>query len=136
MSSILMRNMTREDLFERWLKEVVRAAGPYDDTETFAHFSERIKNLDTCPECGDEIQYCCSGHECGCMGLPIEPCSCYDTVSDTVHGDAEVSPASEKRDELPTDSEGSTNPGNADPRTQVHQSSDTNEPTQGENRHS
>ena len=57
-----MRNMTREDLFERWL-EIVRAAGPYEDTETFAHFSERIK-----------------------------------TVSDTVTGDAEVSPASEKRE--------------------------------------
>lgn len=39
-----MRNLAREDLFERWLTEVVRVAGPYDDYETFAHFSERIKN--------------------------------------------------------------------------------------------
>lgn len=69
-----MRNMGREDLFERWLKEVVRAAGPYDDTETFAHFSERIKAEEK-------------------------------TVSDTVHGDAETLPASEKRDEPPSDSD-------------------------------
>lgn len=126
-----MRNMDRENLFERWLTEVVRVAGPYEDYETFAHFSERIKNLDTCPECGDEVRYCCSGQECGCMGLPIEPCSCYDTVSDTVIGDAEVSPASEKRDELSNDSERSTNPGNADPRTQVHQRQENSEQTQG-----
>jgi hypothetical protein len=37
-----------------------------------------------CSECGKEIEVemCCSGHECGCMGLPVEPpvCSseCYD----------------------------------------------------------
>lgn len=23
-----------------------------------------------------EPEYCCSGRECGCMGLPIEPCIC------------------------------------------------------------
>lgn len=38
-----------------------------------------------CDVCGTEIEVnmCCSGHECGCMGLPTEPpvCSekCYDT---------------------------------------------------------
>ena len=61
---LLMRDLAREDLFERWLTEVVRAAGPYDDYEKFSIFSERIK-----------------------------------TVSDTVTGDAEALPASEKRDE-------------------------------------
>jgi len=25
-----------------------------------------------------EIKYCCSGHECGCMGLPIDPPVCSD----------------------------------------------------------
>ncbi len=92
-----MRNMTRENLFERWLEDVVRAAGPYDDYEPFLKFCERLR-----------------------------------TVSDTVTGDAEVSPASEKRDELPNQSDGSTNPGNADPCTQVHQNSETIEPTHGE----
>ena len=58
-----MRNIRREDLFERWLAEVVRSAGPYEDYELFSDFSERIK-----------------------------------AVSDTVTGDAEVLPASEKRD--------------------------------------
>lgn len=33
---------------------------------------------------GYEIQYCCSGQECGCYGLPIEPwvCSqaCYEIL--------------------------------------------------------
>jgi len=38
-----VRDLAREDLFERWLTEVVRAAGPYDDYEKFASFSERIK---------------------------------------------------------------------------------------------
>ncbi len=84
-----MRDRGREDLFERWLTEVVRAAGPYDDYETFAHFSERIK-----------------------------------TVSDTVTGDAEVSPASEKRDELPegdpqTQAPLTERPGRQSPRDSV-----------------
>ena len=38
-----MRNVTRENLFERWLEDVVRAAGPYEDYEKFSEFSERIK---------------------------------------------------------------------------------------------
>lgn len=25
-----------------------------------------------------ELQYCCSGWECGCYGLPIEPWTCCD----------------------------------------------------------
>jgi len=25
---------------------------------------------------GQEAQYCCSGHECGCMGRPVEPVVC------------------------------------------------------------
>lgn len=39
-----------------------------------------------CDICGTEIevQMCCSGRECGCMGLPVEPpvCSeeCYDKL--------------------------------------------------------
>ena len=39
-----------------------------------------------CDVCGTEIEVnmCCSGHECGCMGLPTEPpvCSekCYDIL--------------------------------------------------------
>jgi len=57
-----VRNVTRENLFERWLADVVRAAGPYDDYELFSDFVART------------------------------------TVSDTVTGDAEVLPASEKRD--------------------------------------
>lgn len=42
-----------------------------------------------CEMCDNEIpkpQMCCSGHECGCMGLPIEPpvCSekCYKALID------------------------------------------------------
>jgi len=33
-----------------------------------------------CEMCGKRIpfepQYCCSGIECGCMGMPVEPCIC------------------------------------------------------------
>ena len=38
-----------------------------------------------CDICGTEIdiQMCCSGDQCGCMGMPVDPpvCSaeCYDT---------------------------------------------------------
>jgi len=38
----------------------------------------------SCDICGTEIeiQMCCSGHECGCKGMPVDPpvCSnkCYD----------------------------------------------------------
>ncbi len=38
-----MRNVTRENLFERWLEDVVRAAGPYDEYEKFSDFVARIK---------------------------------------------------------------------------------------------
>jgi hypothetical protein len=33
---------------------------------------------DNCVICGNEIeiQRCCSGHECGCMGMPTEPPVC------------------------------------------------------------
>jgi len=40
----------------------------------------------SCDICGTDIEVtlCCSGHECGCMGLPVEPpvCSeeCYDKL--------------------------------------------------------
>ena len=27
---------------------------------------------------GFQYQMCCSGHEYGCMGLPVEPCVCSD----------------------------------------------------------
>lgn len=42
-----------------------------------------------CMQCGvefegDEPEMCCSGHMCGCMGMPTEPivCSekCYDDI--------------------------------------------------------
>ena len=43
------------------------------------HFTE-ITGED-CEACGKfvegfEYKMCCSGHECGCMGQPMEPCVC------------------------------------------------------------
>ena len=29
-------------------------------------------------DAGFEYEMCCSGFECGCLGLPIEPCLCSD----------------------------------------------------------
>ena len=34
-----------------------------------------------CEICGKPVpdykpEYCCGGHDCGCCGLPIEPCTC------------------------------------------------------------
>ena len=39
--------------------------------------------MNPCEICGKPVpdyvpQYCCSGDECGCLGLPIEPCVCGD----------------------------------------------------------
>ncbi|MES2395650.1 MAG: hypothetical protein V4549_06590 [Bacteroidota bacterium] len=31
---------------------------------------------------GDEPKMCCSGRECGCMGMPIEPLVCSKECSD------------------------------------------------------
>ncbi len=45
--------------------------------------------MDDCIICGKEVpdyepKMCCSGRECGCLGLPTEPCvcsqECYNTV--------------------------------------------------------
>lgn len=38
---------------------------------------------DDCEKCGKPVygwieERCCSGHECGCMGLPITPCWCVE----------------------------------------------------------
>jgi len=34
-----------------------------------------------CQKCGNQVldyqpQLCCDGRECGCLGLPLEPCIC------------------------------------------------------------
>lgn len=36
-----------------------------------------------CEQCGKPVpdyepQFCCNGQDCGCLGLPIEPCLCDD----------------------------------------------------------
>ena len=45
-----------------------------------------------CFDCGEELEeiaenynykhaeYCCSGHNCGCMGLPIDPPYCIECI--------------------------------------------------------
>lgn len=40
--------------------------------------SEELTPCDICgkPVEGYEFKYCCSGSQCGCMGKPIEPCTC------------------------------------------------------------
>jgi len=37
-----------------------------------------------CEICGTEIdvRVCCSGHECGCMGMPVDPPVCSDKCYD------------------------------------------------------
>ena len=42
-----------------------------------------------CMGCGEEFEgeepkMCCSGRECGCMGLPIDPVVCSDECFDKV----------------------------------------------------
>lgn len=43
----------------------------------------------TCEICGKPVpgyepEYCCSGRECGCYGLPIEPCICSNACWDAM----------------------------------------------------
>lgn len=33
---------------------------------------------------GEEPRMCCSGRDCGCMGLPIEPIVCSDECYDII----------------------------------------------------
>jgi hypothetical protein len=47
---------------------------------------------ENCEKCGEfvegfEYTMCCSGHECGCMGKPIEPCLCDDCAKE-IYGPA------------------------------------------------
>ena len=51
--------------------------------------SEHYK--DYCMVCGKEVddykpRYCCNGRECGCQGLPVEPCVCSKECEDKVFG--------------------------------------------------
>lgn len=50
-----------------------------------------------CIVCDDEIdvEYCCSGHECGCMGMPIDPPFCSteceeEFIDNQINKDAKV----------------------------------------------
>ncbi len=40
-----MRDFDHENLFERWLNDVVRPAGPYDDYELFTSYCDRMKTV-------------------------------------------------------------------------------------------
>jgi len=42
---------------------------------------------ENCMNCGSfvegfEYQTCCSGRNCGCLGMPIEPCFCSEECED------------------------------------------------------
>jgi len=44
---------------------------------------------DHCLICGADVldydpQMCCGGHECGCMGLPTNPCLCSKECADAL----------------------------------------------------
>lgn len=47
-----------------------------------------------CMVCGDEFSgpeplMCCSGRDCGCMGMPVEPILCHKKeCHDKMHGNA------------------------------------------------
>jgi hypothetical protein len=52
------------------------------------------KNVETCEVCckpvpGFKYEYCCSGHECGCLGMPAEPCICSEECWDKFVGGRE-----------------------------------------------
>jgi len=62
----------------------------------------------TCMYCGKEFKgeepkMCCSGRECACMGLPIEPvvCSdeCYKAIMDRKHIKQQSQPITVKLEE-------------------------------------
>lgn len=55
-------------LLNRWAKD-------YKAAEDIKKLQEVIKELETAKNYyeGMEIRTCCSGHECGCQGMPIDP---------------------------------------------------------------
>ena len=53
--------------------------------------------MSECQICGKEVddyeeEYCCSGHECGCGGMPLEPCICSAKCWDELNKPAEPKP--------------------------------------------
>lgn len=56
----------------------------WDDvtTDTFTAFADGLeKTAEPCVVCGAPVydykpKMCCNGSECGCKGLPLEPCTC------------------------------------------------------------
>ena len=45
---------------------------------------------------GYEPKYCCSGHDCGCMGQPQEPCICSNECWDALMMDGPLEERREK----------------------------------------
>ena len=64
--------------------------GQTDSTDRDTHTEgERMKYKDVCLICGKPVddykpEMCCNGQGCGCMGLPINPCTCSQECEDAL----------------------------------------------------
>lgn len=64
-----------------------------DTKQTSGNYYEKAFNGNDCEKCGDFVEgfsydFCCSGSDCGCLGLPVDPCLCekfYDEVFKPKH---------------------------------------------------
>ncbi len=92
--SVALENYN-EDVLDtmKYLLQSTPISKPFSIENLWVSCVEYVLNskiiINTCMSCGEEFygeepKMCCSGRECGCMGLPIEPvvCSnkCYELV--------------------------------------------------------
>ena len=58
--------------------------------------NQKHKEKSNCIVCNKEMdyvpEYCCSGHECGCYGKPIEPPICSDECFDKLMSEIKHGP--------------------------------------------
>lgn len=79
---------------EKILKEFIDEIDHYtkeDYTKLYNKAMQRepIVYVYKCELCGKPVkdyepEYCCNGNECGCMGLPLEPCYCSQECLDAI----------------------------------------------------
>lgn len=64
--------------------------------------------MEKCVVCGKPVpdykpEYCCDGRECGCRGLPIEPCLCSYECGEKLFGRVEKQNKDKPDEEMPYD---------------------------------
>ena len=71
------------------LKKALAAAPANPFSQGHVEALEGGNQYDPCMICEKPVPnydptYCCNGHDCGCMGMPINPCVCSVECSDAL----------------------------------------------------